>query len=174
MILGLALVVLSLFLWLLGTHFGAARWYDRPGFARHRLFDPLLAAARWSSLAAGLALLWRASPPAALTAAALLLGLAGWRAIARGEALRVRALRRRLAELRAARPGVSEEDALRLAVLERHPEWGEELVGQMILDYRGADQLARVMTRMERGFRGFRPGAGIRRAAGRSDPARRS
>jgi hypothetical protein len=174
MSLGLALVVLALFLWLVGTHFREARWFDRPAFARRRFFDPFLAAALWASLVAGLAILWRAAPRAAIVTTALLLGLAGWRGIARSASLRARSLRRRQADLRAAHPGLSEEEALKQVVLEHHPEWGEELVAQMILDYRGADEMARVMTRMERGFRGFRPGPGIRRAAGRSDPARRS
>lgn len=153
---GLALVGLSLFLWLLGQHLREGRWFDRPGFARHTLFDPLLALLRWSALVAGLALLWRAGPRAAIVVAVILLALAGWRELARSAAMRARTLRRRQSDLRAAHPGLSERDALRRAVLERHPEWGEELVEQMMLDYGTTDEMARVMTRMERGFRGFR------------------
>jgi hypothetical protein len=172
---GLTLVGLSLFFWLVGQHFREGHWFDRPGVARHPLFDPLLAVARWAALAAGLALLWRASPPAAAVTAMLLLGLAGWRLVARSAKMRARSLGRRQSDLRAARPGLSQRDALRQAVLERHPEWGEELVDQMMLDYGTTDDMARVMTRMERGFRGFHQGrAPVRRAAGRSDPARRS
>jgi len=175
MILGPALLVLAFFLWLLGTHYREGRFFDRPAVARHPSFDPIVAFAAFTSLAAGLALLWRASTPAGALAVAMLAGLAGWRALLRGPGLRARALRRRQADLLRAHPGMSERDALARTVLERHPEWGEELVEQMILDYRTADALARVMTRMERGFRGFRPGTGrIRRAAGRSDPARPS
>jgi len=153
---GLVLVGLSLFLWLLGRHFREGRWFDRPRVARHRLFDPLLAAVGWSALAAGLALLWRAAPPAAIVMAALLLGLAGWRQVAQSAVMRARSMRRRQSVLRAAHPGLSERDALRRVVLERHPEWGEELIEQMLLDYDTTEEMARVMTRMERGFRGFR------------------
>src|SRR5437867_10927106 len=131
MSLGLALVGLALFLWLLGQHFREGRWFDRPGVARHRLFDPLLAVLRWAALAAGLALLWRAAPPAALVTAGLLLGLAGWRQAARSATMHARSSRRRQSDLRAAHPGLPERDALRQVVLERHPEWGEELVDQM-------------------------------------------
>ena len=53
-------------------------------------------------------------------------------------------------------PGLPERDLLVKAVLERHPAWGEELVSQMVLDYPEAADLARVVARMERGFRGFR------------------
>jgi predicted secreted protein len=70
--------------------------------------------------------------------------------------MRARSMRRRQSVLRAAYTGLSERDALRRVILERHPEWGEELVEQMMLDYGTTEELARVMTRMERGFRGFR------------------
>jgi hypothetical protein len=153
---GLALVGLSLFLWLLGQHFREGRWFDRPGIARLPLFDPLLAVVGCSVLVAGFALVWRAAPRAAIVLAALLLGLAGWRQVARSAAVRARSLRHRQSDLCAAHPGLSERDALRRVVLERHPEWGEELVEQMMLDYGTTEEMARVMTRMERGFRGFR------------------
>jgi ABC-type dipeptide/oligopeptide/nickel transport system permease subunit len=152
---GLVLVGVSLFLWLLRRHFREGRWFDRPRVARHQLFDPLLAVVGWSALAAGLGLLWRAAPPAALVTVALLLGLAGWRQLARSAIMRARSMRRRQSVLRAAHPGLSERDALRRVILERHPEWGEELVEQMMLDYGSTEEMARVMTRMERGFRGF-------------------
>lgn len=153
---GVVLVGLALFLWLLGQHFREGRWFDRPSLARHRLFDPLLMVVGWSALAAGLALLWRAAPPAAVVTAMILLGLSGWRQAARSAVMRARSMRRRQSLLRATHPGLSERDALRRVVLERHPEWGEELVEQMILDYDTTEEMARVMTRMERGFRGFR------------------
>jgi hypothetical protein len=153
---GPALVGLSLFLWLLGQHYREGRWFDRPAISRQPLFDPLLSVGRWSALVAGLALLWRAAPRAAIVMAVLLLGLAGWRELARSAFMRARWLRRRQSDLRAEHPGLSERDALRRVVLERHPEWGEELIEQMMLDYGTTEEMARVMTRMERGFRGFR------------------
>jgi hypothetical protein len=156
LIAGFALLGVGLFAWLLGTHFRERRWFDRPDVARHRLFDPLLAAARWMLLAVGLVVLWRASPRAAGAAAALLLLLTCWRRTIRSVPVRRWLVRRRFEELRRARPGSPEREILERLVLERHPEWGEELVAQMVLDYRTPDELARVMARMERGFRGFR------------------
>jgi hypothetical protein len=87
--------------------------------------------------------------------AALLAG-ATWIGVARGTWFRRRAFRRDLEAARRANPGLQRRDQLVRAILVRHPRWGEELAAQMALDYPEADDLARVVARMERGFRGFR------------------
>jgi hypothetical protein len=83
----------------------------------------------------------------------------GWRAVVRSIAWRRRTLRRDLEQARRADPAAPPRDLLTRAVLVRHPEWGEELVAQMVLDYPDAARLAAVVARMERGFRGFRTGS---------------
>jgi hypothetical protein len=154
--LGVFLCLLAAGGWLLGRHVGEARWYDRPRFARLRGFDATLAAIRWLTFGAGLWLLWRASGVAAAAALALFLAAWGWRAAVRSSAWKRRVLRRDYDRLRRARPDLEERDLLVQVVLLHHPAWGEELISQMVLDYRSLDDVARVVAKMERGFRGFR------------------
>jgi hypothetical protein len=153
---GACLCVVAAGAWLFSRHVGAARFYDRPRIARVRGFDLALAVLRWLAFCAGLVLLWRTSPGTA--AATVLLFLAGWGWIAavRSQAWKRRLMRRDYERLRLARPDLEERDLLVQVVLLHHPAWGEELIAQMVLDYRSLDAVAGVVARMERGFRGFR------------------
>ena len=142
--------------WLLGRHFAEAPFYDRPRFARVRGFDTGLAVLRWLAFALGLVLLWQGSGGAAAAAVAIFLAAWGWRGVVRSHAWKRRLMRRDYDRLRRCRPELEERDLLIQVVLLHHPRWGEELIAQMVLDYRTLDGVARVVARMERGFRGFR------------------
>ena len=143
-------------LWLLGRHVAEARFYDRPRVARLPGFDTALRVLRWLLFGLGLALLWRGSRRAAAATVALFLLAWAWRGLVRGHAWRRRLMRLDYERLRRDRPDLEERDLLIQVVLLRHPGWGEELIAQMVLDYPTLDGVARVVARMERGFRGFR------------------
>ncbi|HKQ96364.1 MAG TPA: hypothetical protein VJV75_00670 [Candidatus Polarisedimenticolia bacterium] len=175
---GFALLAVGFLLWLVATHLRERPWFERPDLARHRFFDPALLTAAGIGSLVGLALVIRWSRPAGIAVALLVLAAWGWRRAVRSVAWRRRVLVRDLERARRAEPAAAERDLLARAVLARHPEWGEELVAQMVLDYPDPGRLASVVARMERGFRGFRTGGAVRgRArgeAGRSGPAPRS
>lgn len=153
---GGALLGLGLLAGLLRANLRERRFFDRPALARNRWFDPLLNLVRWGLLAGALALLWRGAPAAAAAAAAVLLAAWAWRRAIRSVWFQRRLLRRDYEELRRARPGAAESDILIALTMRRHPRWGEELIQQIVLDYPDFNDLARIIARMERGFRGFR------------------
>lgn len=150
---GVVLCLLAAGAWLFGRHVGEARWYDRPRFARVPGFDAALAAIRWLAFGAGLVLLSR---PAGAAVLLLFLAAWGWLGMVHSHAWKRRLMRRDYDRLREARPDLEERDLLVQVVLLHHPRWGEELIAQMVLDYRTLDGIARVVAKMERGFRGFR------------------
>ena len=152
---GVLLCLLAAAWWLFARHLAEARFYDRPRFARVRGFDAALALLRWVAFGAALVLLWRAAPWTAVAAALVFLAGWIWRRLVRGPAWKRRLMKRDYERLRHDRPDLAERDLLVQVVLLHHPGWGEELVAQMVLDYRTLDSLARVVARMERGFRGF-------------------
>ncbi|HZN03179.1 MAG TPA: hypothetical protein VFD06_06285 [Candidatus Polarisedimenticolia bacterium] len=153
---GAGLCLLAFVVWLVTTHFRERPWFDRPGFARWRGFDALASLLRWALFAAGLLALSAHSGAGAAVAVGLFLFGLGWRLAARSAALKRRAMRRALVELRSKHPGEPETELLVRLVLAAHPRWGEELVRQMALDNPDVDDMARVVARMEQGFRGFR------------------
>lgn len=153
---GAALCLASAVVWLVATHLRERPWFERPDFARWRGFDALLALLRWGLFAWGLWLLASGAPWAAVLAVALFLAALLWRVVARSAALKRRAMRKALAELRRRHPGEPEHDLLVRLVLSTHPRWGEELVRQMVIDFPGVDEIAVVVARMEQGYRGFR------------------
>ncbi len=154
---GAALVLagLALSVWL--ERLRRLRWFDRPDAARHRGFDPATSLLRWLLIASGLGVLARASRSVASAALAILLLLWGYRGFIRSRRFQGWLLRRDYRALRAGRPDVPEQDLLRELLYRRNPRWGEELIEQMVSDYPDAESLARIVVRMERGFRGFRP-----------------
>lgn len=142
--------------WLVAAHVRERPWFERPDFARWRGFDLLLALLRWGLFGWGLALLATRAPWAAALAIALFLVALAWRLIARSAALKRRAMRKALADLRLRLPAEPEHELLVRLVLATHPRWGEELVRQMVIDFPTVDELAIVVARMEQGYRGFR------------------
>jgi hypothetical protein len=154
---GAGLLFLGLLAWLVGAHFKSLRFFDRPRLARNRLFDPLLAFLAWTLVAAGVVLITRAAPAAGALIALVLAGLWAYRRLIRSVPFQRRLLRRDLEALRRRHPGEADKVLLCRLVFSRHPGWGEELIEQMVFDYPAVDDLARMLAKMEKGFRGFRP-----------------
>jgi hypothetical protein len=154
---GLGLVALGLLVLVFRLHVRELRYFDRPGVARHRTFDPILAVVAGMLLLGGLAAAGAASPPAAAAVALLLLLLWGYRRIVRGLRFQAWLLGRDFRALRSERPADSDEQILLDLLMRRHPSWGRELIEQMVADHPTIEGLARTVARMERGFRGFRP-----------------
>ena len=154
---GYALLFAGLLAWLVGAHVKSLRYYDRPALARRRHFDPALILLAYLLAFLGLVQLGRGSRAALTWTCLVLLGLAAYRVYVRGAAFQRHLLRRDLEALERERPAMDREALLCLLIYRRHPGWGEELIEQMVRDYPQVDDLARVLARMERGFRGFRP-----------------
>jgi hypothetical protein len=153
---GFVAVLLGLLASLVAADFKARRYFDRPGLARNRLFDPVLSAAKWALLLAGLALLGRASRRSAVATAALLLVLWAYRRFVRSAGFQLWLLKRDYRELKRRKPGLPDREILCELVYRRNPRWGEELIEQMVIDHPDVESLSRMIARMERGFRGFR------------------
>ncbi|HEV8702132.1 MAG TPA: hypothetical protein VGV60_12735 [Candidatus Polarisedimenticolia bacterium] len=155
MITGGALLVLGLLGFLASAHFKGLRYFDRPPAARTAWFDPAIDVAKWLLLGAGLALIARGSIRAACLLAALLVALRAYTRFLRSAWLQERLLRREFKRLRRDRPDLSDEAILFELACRKHPRWGPELIEQMVRDYPTVESFARIMTKMERGFRAF-------------------
>lgn len=153
---GLALLLLGLFGMLAATHFKGLRYFDRPFLARNALFDPILDGLKWVLLLSGLVLLLRASGAVFLATAAALLLVWSYRRVIRSSAFQERLLRRDFTVLRKSRPDLSDGEILFELAYRKHPRWGPELIDQMARDYPTIESFARMLSRMERGFRGFK------------------
>ena len=154
---------------LAAVHFKGLRYFDRPALARNAWFDPILDLLKWALVVAGLLLLLRASRPAFLVTAASLMALWSYRCFVRSGFFQERLLRRDFAALRRGRPGMSDGEILFELAYRQHPRWGPELIEQMVRDYPTIESFARMVSKMEKGFRGFRgrkpPGRALRRGA---------
>jgi hypothetical protein len=153
---GIIALLLGILGWLVWTHLRAGRYFDRPAIARNRLFDPLLVTLSTVLAASGLLMLWLARPVAAIAATALLIVLWAYRRAIRTVTFQRWLLRRDFLTLRRLHPDLPERVLLARLVVRRHPGWGEELAEQMVIDYPSLDEIAAMLARMERGFRGFR------------------
>lgn len=153
---GLAFLLAGLFAMLAAAHFKGLRYFDRPALARNPFFDPLLGILKWALLGAGLLLLLRASRVAFAASVAILAALWSYRRLIRSGFFQERLLRGDFAALRRARPEMTDEEILYELAMRRHPRWGPELIEQMARDYPTVESFARMMARMEMGFRGFR------------------
>jgi hypothetical protein len=151
-----ALIVLGLLAWVVGLHYKALRYFDRPGMARNPYFDPAVELLKWALLIGGLFLLARESPTAAVGTTAVLLLAWSYRRFIRSVLFQRWLLRRDFLAVRARRPDLADREILFSLVIRRHPRWGDELIEQMVVDYPTVEALARVVAKMERGFRGFR------------------
>lgn len=163
MIPGGTLLLLGLVGMLASAHFKGLRYFDRPAPARHPWFDPALDVFKWALLVAGLVLIARASLRVFFSVAGLLLALWGYRRVIRSAFFHEKLLRRDFTVLRRARPDLSDAAILFELACRKHARWGPELIEQMVRDYPTVESFARIMTKMERGFRGFsgrRPGSG--------------
>lgn len=152
-VVGFALVVAGLVTGLIEAHLSRLKAWDRPRWALGPVRG-VLPVVRWIALALGVAVLAGASPVAAAGVATVL--AAGWARLrwVRSERYVARQLRTAVADLRRRDPDAREHELLGRAVLERHPEWGPELVEQMVRDHPRTPSLARMIARMERGWPG--------------------
>ena len=157
LVLGYAILGLGLLGSLVRAHLRERRFFDRPTLARSRLFDPFLNLARWILILAGLLLLAINSVAAATVTAVALSLLVVYTSFIRSVWYRTRLIRRDFGRLRRSRPAVPERELLYQMTCARHPRWGPELVEQMLIDYPTLDELAPIIVKMEKGFRGFRP-----------------
>ena len=153
---GVTLILLGLLGLLAAAHFKGLRYFDRPAMARNAVFDPLLDILKWTLLGAGIVLLYRASAPACLSVTAALLLLWSYRRVIRSVPFQERLLRRDFGVLRRTRPDLSDAEILFELAYRKHPRWGPELIEQMVRDYPTVESFARMLSRMERGFRGFK------------------
>jgi hypothetical protein len=153
---GFTLLLLGLIAMLAAAHFKGLRYFDRPALARNALFDPILDGLKWALLLSGLVLLLRASRTVFLATTAALLVLWSYRRAIRSDSFQVRLLRRDFVVLRRSRPDMSDGEILFELTYRKHPRWGPELIEQMVRDYPTIESFARMLSRMERGFRGFK------------------
>jgi hypothetical protein len=152
---GLGLLLLGLAASLGRAHIRGQSYFNRPRIAQGRLFDPLLALATALLLLTGLYLIGRASPPVMVATSAALLVLWGYRRVIRSLRFQRWLLRRDFDRLKRERPGRPDPEILYLLVHGRHPRWAQEMLEQMIADYPTVDELARILSLMERNVRGY-------------------
>ena len=153
---GFALLGAGLLTAIVALQMKSRRYFDRPAVARNRYFDPGLGLLKWMLSLGGLAVIGRASPRTALATGGALLLLTGYRCFIRSVRFQAWLLRADYERLRRARPGSPDSEILFELAVRRNPRWGEELIAQMVLDYPTFDELAPMIAKMERGFRGFR------------------
>jgi hypothetical protein len=153
---GLALLLSGLFAMLAAAHVRGLRYFDRPALARNALFDPILDGLKWVLLLSGLVLILRASRAVFFTTSAALLVLWSYRRMIRSDVFQARLLRRDFLVLRKSRPEMSDGEILFELTYRKHPRWGPELIEQMVRDYPTIESFARMLSRMEQGYRGFK------------------
>jgi hypothetical protein len=83
----------------------------------------------------------------------------GYCRVIRSVPFQARLLKHDFEILRRQRPALPEDRLLYELACRRHPQWGEELIEQMVRDYPTIEEFADVVARMERGFRGFKGGS---------------
>jgi len=153
---GFTLLLAGLLAMLAAAHFRGLRYFDRPALARNALFDPILDALKWVLLPSGLILILHASRAVFLATTAAILVLWIYRRVIRSDSFQERLLRRDFVILRRSRPDMSDGEILFELTYRKHPRWGPELIEQMVRDYPTVESFARMLSRMERGFRGFK------------------
>jgi hypothetical protein len=154
LVVGLALVAGSLLMGLYEAHVARHRHWDRPRWTFSSVYALFWSPARRLALAAGLLVLLLASRMAAAVVTVLLGALWGWMRWVRSTRHLARWLRQSVESARAGAVPKSEREALCEVLLARHPEWGTELVEQIVQENRTLPEVARVLVRMERGWPG--------------------
>ena len=151
-----ALLLAGLLAMLAAAHYRGLRYFDRPALARNALFDPILDGLKWILLLSGLVLILRASRAVFLATAAALLALWSYRRMIRSDFFQERLLRRDFVIMRRSRPEMSDGEILFELTYRKHPRWGPELIEQMVRDYPTIESFARMLSKMEQGYRGFK------------------
>jgi hypothetical protein len=152
---GSAIVVVGLFMGLIEAHVRRLEAWSRPRWALAPTSRRLFPYARRAVLASGVVVLFLGSIPVAVTVAAGLISIAWWMRWVRSPGYAERRLGSELARWRRDQPGVDDAELLGRILMARHPDWGEDLVARMIRDNPEPAALARIVTRMERGWDGI-------------------
>ena len=155
---GFVVLFLGLLAAIVRAHMREKRFFDRPLVARNRVFDPALNGFRWVLLPVGALLIARVSPVLGSVVVGLLLILLAYHQFIRSAWFQMRRLRKEFDMLKRTRPDARDGELLFDLASRRHQRWGSELIEQMVVDYPSIDGFSRIVVKMERGFRGFRPG----------------
>ncbi len=149
---GTVLILAGLLLGLFGAHVARLKAWDRPRFTLGRAFTAGWRPARWVLLAAGFLCLALGSIPL-FAAASVLFGLLwGWLLWTRSPRHALLRLRKELATLEALSPDALRPDLV-CAILKRwHRDWAPEVVQQIVEENPALEDVARLVTRMERGW----------------------
>ncbi len=149
---GVVLILAGLVAWLYDAHLDRQRAWDRPAWSLRPLARGTFSATRRVLVVVGWISILQASRWAGVVAAVAL--TVAWSRIrwVRSARSTTRRLRAELDELRRRDPSCEEHELLGRLVLSRHPEWGPELVSQIVQDHPTPEGLARILTRMERGW----------------------
>ena len=149
---GVVLIVSGLVGWLYDAHLGRQRTWDRPGWSLRPIPRGIFAVTRRVAVVAGWLLILDTSPWAGAVVAAVLVGAWGRMRFVRSDRYTTRRLEVELAALRRREPSADEHELLARVVLAHHPQWGAELVAQIVRDHPTPAGVARVVARMERGW----------------------
>jgi hypothetical protein len=155
-VVGGGVVLLALALGLVDVHLGRQRTWNRPAWTLSRGYRAGVGIVRPLLLATGVILVFSGSVVAGVIVVVLLLAIWGRLRWVRSARYRVAMLGRRLDSLRRMHDGSTDHELLVRLVLERHPEWGEDLARQIASDNPDVGSLARVLARMEEGWSGIR------------------
>lgn len=149
---GLVLLLAAGVLALVEAHLASLKAWDRPRIALGPAYGIAAKPARWLVLAASLVCLGRASFPALIAAALLLVAIFGWLAWVRSPSHALRRMRRDLTLLEAGQPGAPRKELVGRILSAWHPEWSPEVIQQMVEAHPALEDLTRFVARMERGW----------------------
>ena len=147
---GFGLVVSSLLMGLLESHFRRLRPWDRPRGVLTPAFALVWTPARRVVLVIGLGAILRGSRPAAAATAGALFAMLVYLRWVRSEGHARRHLEKVVEKVRRGRTGGGVAETMRTVLFARHPEWGADLIQRIIDDHPDPRSFARTVVRLER------------------------